>query len=97
FICCSVNSTCFVTNGYAVMIMMIVSGSRKNAWPMMSMMLRVRCEKVLFTMSMRMCSFSKSVHDATIRNTAPNSTHCSSSHELEDVSNSLRMIALTAD
>ena len=61
------------------------------------MMLRVRCVNMLFTMSMRMCSLSSSVHDATIRNTAPNSTHCSSSHEFEETSNSLRMTALTAD
>src|SRR3954471_21489417 len=79
------------------MIMMMVSGSRKNAWPMMSMMLRVRCLNMLFTMSMRMCSLSSSVHDATIRNTAPNSTHCSSSQELDETSKSLRMMAFTAD
>jgi hypothetical protein len=37
---------------------------------------------MLFTMSMRMCSFDSSVHGAHNRNTIPNNTHCSSSHEL---------------
>ena len=97
FIDCSLSSTDFNTNGSDVMIMTMVSGSRKNAWPITSMMLRVRCENRLFTMSMRMCSLSSSVQDATSRNTAPNSTHCSSSQEFDEVSNSLRMMALTAD
>ena len=52
---------------------------------------------MLLTMSMRMCSFDSSVHGAHSRNTTPNSTHCSSSQEFDDVSNSLRTMALTAD
>ena len=38
----------------------------------------------LFTMSMRMCSLSSSVHGEHSRNTALNSTHCSSSQEFDD-------------
>src|SRR6266480_3239489 len=48
-------------------------------------------------MSMRMCSLSRSVHDAHKRNTALNNTHCSSSQEFDDMSNTLRTVALTAD
>src|SRR5580704_11546851 len=48
-------------------------------------------------MSMRMCSLSRSVHDAHRRNTALNNTHCSSSQEFDDRSNTLRTVALTAD
>src|SRR6266446_4441404 len=48
-------------------------------------------------MSMRMCSLSRSVHDAHRRNTALNNTHCSSSQEFDDMSNTLRTVALTAD
>src|SRR5437763_233654 len=48
-------------------------------------------------MSMRMCSLSRSVHDAHRRNTALNNTHCNSSQEFDDMSNTLRTVALTAD
>jgi hypothetical protein len=43
-----------------------------------------------------MCSFDSNVQGAQSRNTAPNSTHCSSSHELDEVLKTLRMIALAA-
>ena len=42
----------------------------------------------LFTMSMRMCSFASSVHGEHSRKTMLNSTHCSSSQEFDDMSNS---------
>ncbi len=51
----------------------------------------------LFTMSMRMCSLSSSVHGAHSRNTALNSTHCNSSQEFDDTSNILRTVALLAE
>ena len=53
-------------------------------------------ESMLLTMSMRMCSLDRSVHGAQSRNTAPNSTHCSSSHEFEEVLKTLRTMAFTA-
>ena len=59
-------------------------------WPTTSMMLRVRCGSRLFRMSMRMCSLASSVHGEQSRNTALNSTHCSSSQEFDEVSNTLR-------
>src|SRR6185437_4251093 len=43
------------------------------------------------------CSLSRSVHGEHSRKTTLNSTHCSSSHEFEEVSNTLRTVALTAD
>src|SRR6185437_12542164 len=51
----------------------------------------------LLTMSMRTCSLFNSVHGAHMRKTKLKSTHCSSSHALEDVSNTLRTTALTAE
>ena len=51
---------------------------------------------MLFTMSMRMCSFDSSVQAAHSRNTAPNRIHWISSHELEEVLKTLRTVALAA-
>ena len=77
--------------------MTTASGSRKKACPTTSMMLRTRCGSRLFTMSMRMCSLASSVHGEHSRNTALNSTHCSSSQTFDEVSNTLRTVALTAE
>ena len=52
---------------------------------------------MLFTMSMRMCSLSSSVHGEHSRNTTLNNIHCSSSQEFDEVSNTLRTVALAAD
>ena len=79
------------------MIMTMVSGSRKNAWPTTSMVLRSHFGSRLFTMSMRMCSLASSVHGEHSRNTMLNSTHCSSSQEFDDVSKILRTVALAAE
>ena len=84
-------------NGTPVTIMTTVSGIRKKMCPMMSMMLRTRFGIMLLKMSIRMCSLSSSVQDAHSRNTMLKSTHCSSSHELEDVSNVFRTIAFSAE
>ena len=59
-------------------------GIRKKTCPTNSITLRVVFDRVEFTMSMRMCSFACSVHDAHRRNTAPNSTHCSSSQVFDE-------------
>src|SRR4051794_34627828 len=64
---------------------------------MTSMLYRSFFGSMLFTMSMRMCSLSSSVHGEHSRNTMLNSTHCSSSQELEDISKDLRTIAFIAD
>ena len=80
-----------------VMIMTMVSGSRKNAWPTTSMLSRTRFGSMLFTMSMRMCSLASSVQGEHSRNTMLNSTHCSSSQEFDEVSKILRTVALTAE
>ena len=79
------------------MIMMTHSGIRKNAWPTTSMLSRTRFGSIWLTMSMRICSLSSSVHGEHSRNTTLNSTHCSSSQELDEVSKTLRTMALTAD
>ena len=80
-----------------VMIMTMVSGNRKNAWPTTSMLSRTRFGNRLFTMSMRMCSLASSVQGEHSRNTMLNSTHCSSSQEFDDVSKIFRTVALTAE
>src|SRR5262249_41052750 len=51
---------------------------------------------MLFIMSIRMCSFDSSVQDEQRRNTAPNRTHCSSNHELDETLNTFRAVALMA-
>ena len=51
---------------------------------------------MLFTMSMRMCSFESSVHGEHSRNTAPNRIHWISSQELDEVLKTLRTMALAA-
>src|SRR6266702_5150800 len=79
------------------MIMMIVSGSRNREWPTTSLTLRSCLGSMLFTMSMRMCSFTDSVHGEHSRKTALNSTHCSSSQAFEEVSNTFRTLALLAE
>src|SRR5690242_8947692 len=84
-------------NGTPVRIMMIVSGKRKNAWPTASMVLRSQRGSRLFTMSMRMCSLASKVQGEHRRNTALNSTHCSSSHEFDDVSKIFRTVAFAAE
>ncbi len=48
-------------------------------------------------MSMRMCSLASSVQEAQSRNTMLNSTHCSSSQEFDEMSNTLRTIAFDAE
>src|SRR3954451_7894294 len=52
---------------------------------------------IFLTMSMRICSLSSSVQGEHSRNTMLNSSHCSSSQEFDEVSNTLRTVALTAD
>src|SRR5215510_12523427 len=84
-------------NGIPVMTMTTQSGSRKNAWPTTSMESRIHLGSILFTMSIRMCSLASNVHGEQSRNTMLNSTHCSSSQEFEDVSKTLRTVALTAE
>src|SRR6266852_4659702 len=63
----------------------------------MSMLLRTCFGSMLLTISIRICSLSSRVQDEHIRNTMLNSTHCSSSQELDEVSKVLRTIALSAD
>ena len=48
-------------------------------------------------MSMRICSFDSSVQDEHSKKTAPNSTHCSSSHEFEETSNNFLITALMVE
>ena len=79
------------------MIMTIVSGSRKKRWPKMSMPSRHRFGSMLFTMSMRMCSLERRVQGEHSKNIAPNRTHCSSSQAFDDMSKTLRTVALTAE
>ena len=64
--------------------------------PNTSIQSRTRLGKKLFTMSMRMCSFDSSVQGAHSRKTTPKRTHCSSSHELDEVLKTLRTMALAA-
>src|SRR4051794_2830700 len=94
---CSLISTDRMKNGPPVMIITMHSGSRKKAWPTRSMMLRTVFGSALLTISIRICSLSSSVHGEHSRKTTLNSTHCSSSHEFEEVSNVLRTIALIAE
>src|SRR5450631_1809714 len=61
------------------------------------MLLRTCLGIMLLTISIRICSLSSRVQDEHSRKTMLNSTHCSSSHELEDVSKILRTMALSAD
>src|SRR5262249_19808095 len=83
--------------GTEVTIMTIVSGSRKNACPKTSMASRQRFGSMPLTMSMRMCSLDRRVHGEHKRNIAPNRTHCSSSHEFDEVSKTFRTVALVAE
>src|SRR5712675_1041228 len=61
------------------------------------MTLRTCLGIMLLTMSIRICSLSSRVQDEHSRKTTLNSTHCSSSQELDEVSKVLRTMALTAD
>src|SRR5450759_3262304 len=61
------------------------------------MLLRTFIGSMLLTMSIRICSLSSSVQDEHSRNTTLNSTHCSSSQELEEVSKLVLMMALSSD
>src|SRR5712692_6432448 len=61
------------------------------------MLLRTCFGSMLLTISIRICSLSSRVQDEHSRNTMLNSTHCSSSQELDEVSKLLRTIALSAD
>jgi hypothetical protein len=79
------------------MIITMVRGSRKNACPTMSIQFRTRCENALFTMSMRMCSFDSNVQGEHNRKMTLNSTHCSSSQALDEVSKTLRTVAFVAE
>src|SRR5216684_8899557 len=63
----------------------------------MSMLLRTCFGSMLLTISIRICSLSSRVQDEHSRKTMLNSTHCSSSQELDEVSKVLRTIALRAD
>src|SRR3954447_20339263 len=64
---------------------------------MTSMVSRSHLGIMALTMSMRMCSLSSSVQGEHSRNTAENSTHCSSSQEFDDVSSVLRTMALIVE
>src|SRR6187402_744725 len=81
---CSLISNDRIKKGIPVMIMMNVSGSKKNACPITSIVLRSHFGRRLFTMSMRMCSLASKVHGEQSKKTMLNSTHCSSSQELDD-------------
>src|SRR4051794_17340037 len=94
---CSLISTDRMKNGPPVMIITMHSGSRKKAWPTRSMTLRTVFGSALLTISIRICSLSSNVHGEHSRNTTLNNTHCSSSHEFEEVSNVLRTMAFTAE
>src|SRR6266849_1297258 len=61
------------------------------------MLLRTCFGSMLLTISIRICSLSSSVQHEHSRNTMLNSTHCSSSQELEEVSKVFRTVALRAD
>jgi len=84
-------------NGAPVTIIRMHHGARKRLWPTTSIQFRTRFGIRLFTMSMRMCSLARRVHGEHSKNTIPNSTHCSSSQAFEEVSKSLRTVALTAE
>ena len=94
---CSLISIDLMKNGMPVMIMTTASGSRKNACPITSMLSRTRFGNMLFTMSMRMCSLASSVQGEHSRNTMLNRIHCSSSQEFDEVSKTLRTVALIAE
>src|SRR5215467_451223 len=83
-------------NGQPNTARMVATGIKKKRWPITSIQSRVRLGNKLFTMSMRMCSFDRSVQDEQSRKTIPKRTHWSSSHELDDALKILRMVALTA-
>src|SRR5260370_24621210 len=61
------------------------------------MRLRTCFGSMLLTIWSGICSLSSRVQDEHSRNTMLNSTHCSSSQELDEVSKVLRTIALSAD
>src|SRR5581483_11784605 len=69
---------------------------RKKMCPNTSIQSRNRFGSMLFTMSMRMCSFDSSVQPAQRRNTAPNRIHWISSHAFDEVLKTLRTVALAA-
>src|ERR1043165_5129333 len=52
---------------------------------------------ILLTISMRICSLSSSVHGEHSRKTMLNSSHCSSRNEFDEVSSTLRTVALAAE
>ena len=97
FIDCSLIRYDRMKKGIEVIIKTMVSGRRKKRWPMRSMTSRHRFGSMLFTISMRMCSFERSVQGEQSRNITPNSTHCSSSQAFEEVSKSFRTVALVAE
>src|SRR6516165_2882087 len=94
FIDCSLSRKDLMKNGTDVTIMTIVIGNRKNTWPKTSMESRQRFGSMPLTTSIRMCSLDRRVHGEHKRNIAPNRTHCSSSHEFDEVSKTLRTVAL---
>src|SRR5258706_12272834 len=61
------------------------------------MLLRTCFGSMLLMISIRICSLSSSVQDEHSRNTMLNSTHCSSSQELEEMSKDFRTVALSAE
>src|SRR5665647_2424970 len=61
------------------------------------MLSRSRFGSIWLTISIRICSLSSRVQDEHSRKTTLNSTHCSSSQELDEVSKTLRTMALSAD
>src|SRR6185312_8151099 len=77
-------------NGTPVKTMITARGSKKNRWPTTSIVSRTHFGRRLFTMSMRICSLERRVQGEHKRNTTLNRTHCNSSHELEEVSKTLR-------
>src|SRR5215203_3789402 len=89
---CSLTSNDRMKNGPPVTIMTMQSGIRKKVCPTTSITLRAVFGNALLTMSIRMCSLSSNVHGEQSRKTMLKSTHCSSSHELDEISNDLRIM-----
>src|SRR5437879_120217 len=94
---CSLRFTERIRKGTDVISMTMVSGSRKTTCPKTSMKSRTLFGNMLLTMSIRTCSLDNSVQGEQNRNTTPNKIHCSSSQALDEVSKTLRTVALAAD
>ena len=95
---CSLSRNGSQEERHRVTIMMIVNGSRKNSVTDDVDACRAhRFGNMLFTMSMRMCSLDKQRPWRAQQKNDAEQIHCSSSQEFEDVSNTLRMVALVAE